>query len=115
MASRTSKESFLFPASKLIFSIAETLVKKGYIKAVSKKGKKGRYVEITLAYEDNLPKVNNLKRVSLLSKRVYRGAKDIRPVRNGVGTAVLSTPKGVLSDTEARTSRVGGEVLFEIW
>jgi len=115
MASLTSKETFVFPASRLTLSIAEALVKYGYIKAVSKKGKKGRYIEITLLYKNKEAKVNNVRRVSLLSKRIYRGAKDIRPVRDGYGTAIISTPRGILSDVDARTSKVGGEVLFEIW
>jgi len=112
MASFTCKESFVFPASRLTLSIAEALVKYGYVKAA---GKKGRYIEVTLLYKNKEPKVNNVKRVSLLSKRIYRGAKDMRPVRDGFGTAIISTPKGILSDMEARTQKVGGEVLFEIW
>lgn len=115
MASFTRKESFVFPASRLTLSIAEALVKYGYVKATGKKGKKGRYIEVTLLYKNKAPKVNNVKRVSLLSKRIYRGAKDMRPVRDGFGTAIISTPKGILSDMEARTQKVGGEVLFEIW
>lgn len=115
VANNVGKETFLFPASRVVFAIAEALVKKGYISAVSKKGKKGRYIEVTLSYDGKEPKVSSVKRVSKLSKRVYRQAKEIRPIRSGFGTAFFSTPRGILSDMEARTAKVGGEVLFEIW
>lgn len=115
MASRTGKESFVFPASTFIASIAGALEKKGYIASVTKKGKKGRLLEVTLVYHGKAPKVTGVKRVSHLSKRVYRPARELRSVRSGYGIAVLSTPKGILSDKEARAANVGGEVLFEIW
>ncbi len=114
MASRTGKESFTFPSSQLIVAIANALQKKGYIES-SKKAKKGHNLEITLPSGDQGLKVHSAKRVSRLSKRMYRKARDIRPVRNGSGTAILSTSKGVFSDKDARAAKVGGEVLFEIW
>lgn len=116
MASRTHKESFVFPASSIIMAIAEVLQKKGYI-ASAKKNKKGQEIEITLPASDpkGAPHITAVKRISHLSKRVYKKAREIRPVRNGSGTAVLSTPRGVLADTDARAGKVGGEVLFEIW
>lgn len=115
IAYRAGKESFVFPASKFIFAIAGTLAKNGYIASVAKKGKKGRLLEVTLLYNGNAPKVTEVQRVSYLSKRVYRAARELRPVRSGYGIAVLSTPKGILSNKEARAANVGGEVLFEIW
>ena len=115
IAYKTGKESFVFPSSRLIASIAEALEKKGYLTSVSRKGKKGRMLEIGLMYEGKKPKVSGVKRVSHLSKRVYTKARELRPVRNGFGMSVLSTPKGILSDTEARAGKVGGEVLFQIW
>ncbi len=114
MASRTGKESFTFPHSGVIAAIAEVLEKKGYV-ASSKKSKKGYDIEIVLPEGENAMPITSTKRVSKLSKRMYKKAREIRPVRNGSGTAVLSTPKGVLSDTDARAAKVGGEVLFEIW
>jgi small subunit ribosomal protein S8 len=115
IASKARKESVLFPSSRLILSIAETLERKGYIASFAKKGKKGRYVEVMLAYDGTFARLSGVKRISRLSKRVYKGAKDLRPVRNGYGSAILSTPKGILLDTEARAQKVGGEVLFEVW
>ena len=115
VASRQGSESFLFPASRMILSIAEALEKKGFITSVGKKGKKGRYIEVTLSYDGKTPKLSGVKRVSRLSKRIYQKAKDLRPVRSGFGTAILSTPRGILSDADAKAAKVGGEVLFEIW
>lgn len=115
MASRRGAESFSFPASRIIVAVAGVLEEKGYIES-AKKSKKGYSVEIRLrSSAGDARRVTAIKRISRLSQRVYRKARDIRPVRNGFGIAVLSTPKGVLTDTDARTARVGGEVLFEIW
>jgi len=114
-ASKTGKESFTFPYSKVIAAIAATLGKKGYVVS-ARKVKKGRELELVLPVSaEQAQPITGAKRISRLSKRVYKKAREIRPVRNGFGMAVLSTPKGVLSDTEARTAKVGGEVLFEIW
>lgn len=114
IASRARKGSFTFPTSGIILAIALALERKGYIKSF-KKTRKGRQVEIKLPSGEKVVSITAVKRVSHLSKRVYRRARDIRPVRNGFGVAILSTPKGVLSDADARAARVGGEVLFEIW
>ena len=114
MASRTGKESFSFPFSRLILAIADALAKKGYIES-AKKAKKGHTFEIKLPTGPEALSVSAVKRVSRLSKRLYRKAHEIRPVRNGSGLALISTPRGILSDKEARTQNVGGEVLFEIW
>ncbi len=115
IASKTGKESFSFPASNLILAIAGALERKGFITSVGKKGKKGRAVEVVLSYASDKPRVEGVRRISRLSRRVYRASRDLRPVRSGFGTAILSTPKGVLTDSEAKASKVGGEVLFEIW
>jgi 23S rRNA G2069 N7-methylase RlmK/C1962 C5-methylase RlmI len=98
----------------VIQAIVTTLQKKGYV-ASFKKGKKGRDLEVTLPSGEHTLHVSAVKRISRLSKRLYRKTRDIRPVRNGSGIAVISTPKGVLSDADARAANVGGEVLFEIW
>ena len=115
IASRTKKESFLFPSSRFVAAIAQTLLRKGYVASVGKKGKKGRQLEITFPTQSTASRVLNVKRVSLLSKRLYRKASEIRPIRNGFGASIISTPKGILTDNEAREANVGGEVLFEIW
>ncbi len=106
-----------FPMSKVTLAIAELLQREGYLKDVKKKGKGViKTIEATLVYNDKKqPRVEGVQRVSKLSKRVYAGVADIKPVRSGFGTLVLTTPKGVMTDKEARKEKVGGEVLFKIW
>ena len=114
--SDAGKESVLLPYSKLKESIAVTLEKEGYLKSVAKKGKKvSKQLEVVLAYENGAPIIRGIERVSKLSKRVYVGAKDMKPFRNGFGSVIISTPKGILSEMSARKDNVGGEVLFKIW
>lgn len=115
-ANRVGREFVVVPHSKIKQSIADCLVKEGYLKSVTKKTKKGFPVlELTLSYVEGEPKVIGTERVSKSSRRVYIGAKDIKPTRNGHGLTVLSTPKGILTGKEARKEMVGGEVLFKIW
>lgn len=115
-ASMIGKETVVIPYSKFSHAVAETLLRKGYLTAVNKKGRKEKKVlELEIAYEDGKPKVKNVVRVSKLSRRQYLGSRDIRPVRQGHGMLVLSTPKGILTGEEARKQNVGGEALFKIW
>lgn len=115
-AGEAGKESIVFPYSKLTENVAFALEKNGYLKSVSKKGKKiNKCLEIELLYIDKRPRVEGVERVSKLSKRIYQKAKDLRLFRSGYGNLVLSTPKGILTDTEAKKQNVGGEVLFKIW
>lgn len=111
------KSTITAPYSKMIDAILSLLQKEGYIKSFTKIGKGlVKSVEIELAYDDSdIPKVTDVYRVSKLSKRVYTPSKLIKPVRNGYGTLVLSTPKGILNQTDAKKMNVGGEVLFKIW
>ena len=96
--------------------IAKSLVESGYLKAqhITKIGAHNG-LELVLMYKDGEHAVTNVKRVSKPSRRVYLGAKDIRPVKFGSGSLFLSTPKGILTDKQARKELVGGEVLFNIW
>ena len=113
---RVGHESILVPYSKIKHAIAECLTTEGFIKGASKKTKKGVPVlDIELAYVDGEPKVNGVDRVSKLSRRVYVGVKGIKSTRGGHGLTVLTTPKGILTDKQARKEMVGGEVLFKIW
>lgn len=106
-----------FPYSKLKMALAEILKSEGFVKEVSKKGKKiSKTIEVELLYNnDKSPKINGVNRVSKLSKRVYLGSKDIKPVKNKLGHSIVSTSKGVMTGKEAKKSNLGGEVLFEIW
>lgn len=115
-AGNAGKEFTVVPHSKLRFAVAEALQKKGYVASVNNKGKKTKKViEIGIAYEGGTPKLQGAERISKLSRRVYYGFRDIRPVKNGYGLLMLSTPKGIISGEEARKENVGGEALFKIW
>lgn len=116
-AGAVRKETAVLPYSKLKMSILDVLAKAGFIKSASKKGKKViKFIEVTLLYEaDGSPKIRGVKRLSKSSKRVYLKSQDIRPVKNGYGIMVVSTPKGVMSDEMARKEKVGGEALCTIW
>jgi small subunit ribosomal protein S8 len=116
-ANRALRESVIVPQSKLCLAIAEKLSKEGFVGAIAKKTRKGRPVfEVTLVTSaDRMPKVNDVVRISKPSRRLYTAASEIKPVRNGRGLLVISTPKGILTDKEARKENVGGEVLFSIW
>lgn len=112
-AGRAHHETVVVPHSKVKFSIAECLVKEGYLKSVVKKTRKGFPVmELELVYIDEAPKITGVDRISKSSCRVYKGVKDIK---KGYGLTVLSTPKGILTDKEAKKEMVGGEVLFKLW
>ena len=114
--SRAEHESITVPYSKMKDAIAQCLVKGGYLASVTKKTKKGfPTLELGLVYVDGTPKVTGVERVSKSSCRVYKGVKEIKPTRNGYGMMVLTTPKGILTDKEARKEMVGGEVLFKLW
>lgn len=115
-ANRVEREFVTVPYSKLKHTIADALVAEGYLKSASKKMKKGfPTLDLELVYVDGTPKVTGVERVSKSSCRVYKGVKDIRSVRHGFGSMFLSTPKGILTDKQARKEMVGGEVLFKIW
>jgi small subunit ribosomal protein S8 len=116
-ANNSQKESVAIPYSGLRHAIADCLAKTNYVSSVSKKtDKKDKAVlEITLSYEGKKPRVSHVERISKPSRRIYIKAKEIKPVKNGRGLLVVSTPKGVLTGEEARKELVGGEVLFKIW
>ena len=116
-AQAVKKTTVVLPYSKIKLEILNVLSRSGFIKGLDKTNKKNRkFVEIMLMQDEKgYPKISELKRVSKSSSRVYIHAKDIWYFKKGLGLRVLSTPKGVLSDKEARKSNVGGEVLLEIW
>jgi len=106
-----------FPKSKLKLAVAKVLCEAGYLGAVSETTKDGKPVLVAqIRYaETGGPMIDGLRRVSRPSRRVYVDKDEIPRVRNGLGLAVLSTSRGVLSDAAAREAAVGGEVLCEVW
>ena len=106
------------PASKMKISITEILLKEGYIKSFEIEEVGGfKNIHITLKYgkDKNTKIITGLKRISKPGLRVYAGKEDLPRVLGGLGTAIISTNKGVLTDKEARKENVGGEVLAFIW
>lgn len=115
-AGAAGKETLSIPYSEFKASILEVLKAKGFIAGLEKRGKKvHKFLDITLASVDSKPKIQGVKRISRVSGRVYKGAQELRPVKHGFGMLVLSTPKGIMSESDARKQKVGGEALFEIW
>jgi small subunit ribosomal protein S8 len=104
------------PASKLRERLLSVLVDEGYIRSFETVEKEGRReLEIQLKYYEGAPVITNIARVSKPGRRVYSSIKDLGLVRNGLGIAILSTPKGVMSDSAARAQNVGGEVLCKVY
>ncbi|MFN9163833.1 MAG: 30S ribosomal protein S8 [Alphaproteobacteria bacterium] len=105
------------PASKLRRNVLDVLASEGYIRGyaeVTHAASKPEF-EIELKYFDGKPVINEIRRVSTPGRRVYSAIKDLKPVRNGLGISILSTPKGVMTDALAREQNVGGEVLCHVF
>lgn len=102
--------------SKLTENIAHALKKAGYVTTVERKGKQLRDgLELGVVNFSGEPRIHGVERISKPSKRVYLKYNDIRVYRSGFGNTFLSTPKGILTDMDAKKQKVGGEVLFKIW
>ena len=116
-AQMRGKSTVRTPASKLRAWVLDVLKAEGYIRGyASVEHPSGRSeLEIELKYFDGKPVVREISRVSKPGRRVYSGSSDLPRVRNGLGIVIVSTPKGVLSDAEARDQNVGGEVLAEVF
>jgi small subunit ribosomal protein S8 len=110
------KETVEFPASKLLERILGIFKNDGYVEdfRLLKDDKQG-VLKVYLKYENNKPTIMGIKRVSRPGLRVYADNSRIPRILNGLGTAVLSTSKGVISDREARKLKVGGEIICAIW
>ncbi|MFN3611603.1 30S ribosomal protein S8 [Tepidimonas fonticaldi] len=111
-AQMVDKAVVTMPASKLKTAIAQVLKDEGYIDGFQVKEADGKKeLEIALKYYAGRPVIERIERVSRPGLRVYRGAKSIPQVMNGLGVAIVTTPKGVMTDRKARAAGVGGEVL----
>jgi len=105
------------PASNLRAHVLDVLAEEGYIRGYARVDYSGgrSEFEIELKYFDGEPVIKDIKRVSTPGRRVYSSVKDLPTVANGLGVAILSTPKGVMSDSRARTENVGGEILCNVF
>ncbi len=116
-ANSAKHDSVKIPASNMKKAIAQILVDEGYIKGftVEEDGKQG-IIEVQLKYGPNKSQViTGLRRVSKPGLRIYSSCEDMPKVMKGLGTVIVSTPKGVMTDKDARKANVGGEVLAFIW
>ena len=115
-AGNANLDDVSMPGSKMKTAIAEVLKSEGYISdySVAKDGPK-ETLTLKLKYYRNKFVIEGIKRVSKPSCRVYCGSSDIPKVRNGLGTAILSTPRGVISNRSAVENNVGGEILCFVW
>ncbi|MEM9049950.1 MAG: 30S ribosomal protein S8 [Pseudomonadota bacterium] len=105
------------PASKLRGWVLDVLQHEGYIRGYSRDDsvKAKPEFEIELKYFDGVPVIRELRRVSTPGRRVYKSVKEMPSIRNGLGVAIVSTPRGVMSDAQARAGNVGGEVLCTVF
>lgn len=105
------------PASSLRARVLDVLAEEGFIRGYTRVEMKGELpqFEIELKYYNGQPAIREIERVSKPGRRVYSPVKDIPTVANGLGVAILSTPKGVMSDARAREENVGGEILCNIF
>ena len=104
--------------SKFADNVAHALKKAGYVTTIDKKkvGNFTRTLVLGIVYDaEGQPRVHGVERISKSSRRIYQKAADIRMYRSGFGNTFLSTPKGIMTDIEAKKNKVGGEVLFKIW
>jgi small subunit ribosomal protein S8 len=105
------------PASNLRAHVLDVLAEEGYIRGYARVDHKNGLseLEIELKYSNGQPAIRQIKRISKPGRRVYSQLKDLPTVANGLGVAILSTPKGVMSDTRAREEEVGGEILCDVF
>ena len=115
-AVKAKKEYFQTSYSNLDLAVAKILVEEGFLKSASKKeaGRK-QYLEIKPAYKSGDATFTDYKLYSKPSRRMYRGYEELKPVRQGYGISIITTPKGVLTGKQAKKEKVGGEYLCEVW
>lgn len=114
---KAKKSTVTSPASKLRANVLEVLKREGFIRGYSEREVRPGIseVEIELKYHEGQPVIREINRVSTPGRRVYSAIKDLPRVYDGLGISILSTPRGVLSDSEARDQNVGGEVLCQVF
>lgn len=116
-AGKTNKTQVCVDYSNAKFAVANVLKQEGYLSGLAKRAKRNHnYLYLDIAYgADGVPVMSKAVRISKPSRRIYEKSSAIRPVRQGLGIAIISTPKGVMTDREARKQKVGGEVMLRIW
>jgi small subunit ribosomal protein S8 len=116
-AQAVEKQTVDVPFSLIKYNIAQCLEGEGFIgQVVKKKKEKRRFLNITLKYDtDGTSLITEIKRVSTPGQRIYKQKKELEKVKGGRGVSIISTPKGIMTNNEARKKGLGGEVLCEVW
>ncbi len=115
-AQERKRPKVVSPNSKLRARVLDVMIEEGYIRGYAEVDKDGKSeLEIELKYYNGEGVIKEIKRISKPGRRVYSGFKSIPSIANGLGIAILSTPKGIMSDSKAREEKVGGEVLCNIF
>jgi small subunit ribosomal protein S8 len=114
---QAQKSTVVAPASKMRANVLDVLKREGFIRGYSQYNLRPGLdeIKIELKYHEGEPVIREISRVSKPGRRVYSKIKDLTRVYNGLGISILSTPRGVMSDTEARVANVGGEVLCQVF
>jgi small subunit ribosomal protein S8 len=119
-------ETVSIPFSEIKYQIAEIIEKQGFVEKIEKKGRKNKkFIDIVLKYNKEIQEgsgagkvksaISSLKRISKPGQRIYSSSEDLKLIRAGMGFSIISTPKGLMANKDARKQKVGGEVICEIW
>lgn len=110
------KKSLVMPHTNLIEEVCKVLLGKKYLSGLEVIGEGAKKsIKLDLTYVDGTPALSSAKMVSKPGVRIYKKAKELKPILSGMGMAVISTSRGVMSDLDARKNKLGGEVLMELW
>jgi len=111
------KKTVSMPYTKVLHAIAKVLQDEKYLGPIEVEGEveSQKSLILTLVYQDNAPAISTIKRISKPGVRIHRALGDFKPVLSGMGIAIISTSKGIMSDRQAKINKVGGEVLIELW
>lgn len=109
------REEVVVPQSKFKLAVLKKLKALGYIKEFGFDDEDKRSVKIELLYRDGMPGITDIKIFSKPGRRWYTAVKDLKVVLNGTGFSIISTPKGIVTNIEAKKLNLGGELLFQIW
>ena len=115
-AEAVAKPEVLLPFSKLKNQIGLILAQEGFVQEVKKVAKdRSKVMKIVLKYDNGIPAIEGSKRISKPGQRIYVKNTEIKKVRGGFGISIISTPKGLMTNNQARKAKLGGEVMLEVW
>lgn len=111
------KKTVSMPYTKVLEAVGNVLLSEKYISKLEVKGEgvTDKQLVVSLSYKDDTAAITSIKRISKPGVRIYRRVDSFKPVLSGLGIAILSTSKGIMSDRQAKINKIGGEVLLELW